>query len=215
MTADATEHTEVPDEHLAVTRAVAARIAGLTERQVDYWAGTGLIEPAVDTRLSPGRRVQLYGFIDLLALLVAAELENRKVSLQHIRAIVAHLRSRGYTSPLTQLTFATVGRDVYFMHEDGSWEGGLQPDQVVLHEVLNLSLFRSRIAAGTRRDAALSGKVERRRGTMGSKPVLAGTRVPVDTVRRYLNAGRTVEQILESFPTLTAEDVEAVRRGAA
>jgi len=34
-------------------------------------------------------------------------------------------------------------------------------------------------------------------------------------VRRYLNAGRTVEQILESFPTLTAEDVEAVRRGAA
>jgi uncharacterized protein (DUF433 family) len=215
MTADAPEHTEVPEEHLAVTRAVAARIAGLTERQVDYWAGTGLVEPAVDTRLSPGRRVRLYGFIDLLALLVAAELKNRKVSLQHIRAIVNHLRSRGYTSPLTQLTFATVGRDVYFMHEDGSWEGGLRPDQVVIHEVLNLSLLRGRIAAGTRRDAALSGKVERRRGALGSKPVLAGTRVPVETVKRYLDAGRTVEQILESFPALTAEDVEAVRRGAA
>ena len=203
------------EEHLAVTRAVAARIADLTERQVDYWAGTGLVEPAVDTRLSPGRRVRLYSFIDLLALLVAAELKNRRVSLQHIRAIVAHLRSRGYTSPLTQLTFATVGRDVYFMHDDGSWEGGLRPDQVVIHEVLNLSLLRNRIAAGTRRDAALSGQVERRRGALGSKPVLAGTRVPVDTVRRYLDAGRSVEQILESFPALTAEDVEAVRRGAA
>jgi len=205
----------VQEEHLAVTRPAAARIAGLTERQVDYWAGTGLVEPAVDTHLSPGRRVRLYSFIDLLALLVAAELKNRKVSLQHIRAIVAHLRSRGYPSPLTQLTFATVGREVYFMHEDGSWEGDLRPDQVVIHEVLNLSLLRSRITAGTRRDSALSGKVERRRGVMGSKPVLAGTRVPVETVKRYLDAGRTVEQILQSFPALTAEDVETVRRGVA
>ena len=59
MTADAPERDEVQEEHLAVTRAVAARIAGLTERQVDYWAGTGLIEPTVDTRLSPGRRIRL------------------------------------------------------------------------------------------------------------------------------------------------------------
>ena len=94
-------------------RDVAARIAGLTERQVDYWAGTGLIEPTVDTRLSPGRHIRLHGFIDLLALLVAAELKNRNVSLQHIRAIVTHLRSRGYASPLTELTFATIGRNVY------------------------------------------------------------------------------------------------------
>lgn len=61
----------------------------------------------------------------------------------------------------------------------------------------------------------MAGRVERRRGAMGSKPVLAGTRVPVDTVRRYLEAGRTVDQVLESFPTLTAADVEAVRQGAA
>lgn len=212
---DVGEPNEVQEQHLAVTRDAAARIAGLTQRQVDYWASTGLVEPTVDTRVSPGRRVRLYGFVDLLSLLVAAELKNRKVTLQHIRAIVGHLRSRGYSSPLTQLTFVTVGRHVYFMHEDGSWEGDLRPDQVVIHEVLNLKPLRSRIAAGTRRDAALAGRVERRRGAMGSKPVLAGTRVPVDTVRRYLRAGRTVEQILESFPTLTAADIEAVRVGAA
>ena len=206
---------EVHEQHLAVPREVAARIAGLTQRQVDYWAGTGLVEPAVDTRISPGRRVRLYGFVDLLSLLVAAELKSRKVSLQHIRSIVAHLRSRGYTSPLTQLVFATIGRDVYFMHDDGSWEGDLRPDQVVIHQVLNLEPLRGRIAAGLRRDASLAGQVERRRGVMGSKPVLAGTRVPVDTVRRYLDAGRSVEQILESFPALTAADIEAVQRGAA
>lgn len=146
---------------------------------------------------------------------VAAELESRKVSLQHIRSIIGHLRDRGYVNPLTQLVFATVGREVYFMHDDGSWEGNLSPDQVVIHEVLNLEPLRVRITAGIRRDATLAGRVERRRGVMGSKPVLAGTRIPVDTVRRYLDAGRTVEQILESFRALTAADVEAVRRGAA
>ncbi|MDN5856443.1 MAG: DUF433 domain-containing protein, partial [Actinomycetia bacterium] len=200
---------------LAVTRDVAARISGLTERQIDYWASTGLIVPTVDTRLSPGRRIRLYGFLDLLALLIATELKGRNVSLQTIRAIVTHLRSRGYARPLTQLTFATVGRSVYFMHEDGSWEGDVEPDQIVIHEVLNLKPLRDRIAVGTRRDSALSGQIERRRGAMGSKPVLAGTRVPVVTVKRYLDAGRSVEQILESFPALTAEDVEAVRLGVA
>lgn len=201
--------------HLAVPRDSAARIAGLSHRQVDYWASTGLIEPAVDARVGPGRRVRLYGFVDLLSLLVAAELKNRKVSLQHVRAIVGHLQARGCTNPLTQLTFATVGREVYFMHDDGTWEGDLNPDQVVIHEVLNLEPLRARIVAGARRDSTLVGRVERRRGAMGSKPVLAGTRVPVATVRRYLEAGRSVEEILASFPSLTALDVEAVRRGAA
>lgn len=212
---EAGELDGVQEQHLAVTRDAAARIAGLSIRQLDYWAGTGLVEPSVDTRMSPGRRVRLYGFVDLLALLVASELKARKISLQHIRAIVAHLRSRGYPNPLTQLRFATVGREVYFMHDDGSWEGDLQPDQVVLHEVLNLDPLRRRIAAGAQRDTALAGRVERRRGAMGSKPLLAGTRVPVDTIRRYLDAGRTVEQVLDSFPTLTAADVEAVAHGAA
>jgi hypothetical protein len=111
--ADVRERDEEQEEHLAVTRAVAARIAGLTERQLDYWAGTGLIEPSVDTRLGPGRIIRL---MDLLALLIAAEPKSRHVSLQNIRAIMARLRSPGYASPLTQLTFATVGRNVYFQH---------------------------------------------------------------------------------------------------
>lgn len=46
---------------------------------------------------------------------------------------------------------------------------------------------------------------------MGGKPLLAGTRVPVETVRRYLAAGRSVDDILEGFPILTVDDVEAVR----
>jgi uncharacterized protein (DUF433 family) len=208
------EQVEAP-EHLAVNAATASRITRLTDRQLDYWARTGLIGPSVNRRLTPGRRVRLYGFGDLLALMVAAELKERRISLQHIRAVIDHLHARGYDQPLTQVVFATHGRQVYFQHKDGTWEGGLSPDQLVLSEVLNLEPLRRRIADGLRRDEADIGKVERRRGALGSKPVLAGTRVPVETVRRYLAAGRTVEQIVESFPVLTTADIEAVRAGGA
>ena len=154
-----------------------------------------------------------------MALTTAAELRNRGVSTQHIRAIIRHLRSRGYEQPLTELRYAILegkgkGR-VYFQHPDGSWEGDLRPDQTIVYEVLNLQPLRDRILTETsHREDRLIGKFERRRGSMGSKEVLAGTRVPVDTVRRYLENGRSVADVLDAFPLLTEADVEAVRRAA-
>lgn len=200
---------------LAVTRDTAAKTARLSLRQVDYWAKTGLIPASIDGAVSAGRRVRLYSFLDLLALSVAAELKQRGVSLQHIRQIVRHLKARGYDRPLTQLTYATVDKQVYFQCEDGTWEGGLRPDQIVLHEVLNLKPIRDRIAQGVHRDSDQVGRTERRRGAVGNKPVLAGTRIPVDTVRRYLLAGRSNADVLEAYPDLAEADIDAVRRDMA
>lgn len=206
-----TERVTVDEQLMAVPRDAAARIARLSVRRIDSWARTGLVEPTVDTRISTGR-VRLYGFLDLLALVIAAELIDRGVSVRHVGQIVEHLRSRGYDHPLSQLTFATIGHRVYFQHDDGTWEGDLRPDQLVLREVLDLEPLRRRIAEGAGRDRTLVGKVERRRGAMGGKPLLAGTRIPVETVRRYLAAGRSTDDIIEAFPMLTADDVETVRR---
>jgi uncharacterized protein (DUF433 family) len=200
---------------LAVTRDTAAKIALLSLRQVDYWAKTDLVPASIDGAVSAHRRVRLYSFLDLLALCVAAELKRRGVSLQHIRQIVRHLKGRGYERPLTQLTYATIDNQVYFQREDGTWEGGLRPDQIVLHEVLNLQPLRDRITEGVHRDRTQVGRTERRRGALGSKPVLAGTRIPVDTVRRYLQAGRSNADVLEAYPDLAEADIEAVRRDMA
>lgn len=205
-----TERMTVDEQRMAVPRDTAARIAGLSIRRLDDWARTGLVEPAVDSRVTTAR-VRLYGFLDLLALTVAVELITRGVPMRRIRQIVEHLKSRGYDRPLSRLTFATIGNRVYFQHDDGTWEGDLRPDQLVLREVLDLEPLRRRIAEGSHREKELAGQVERRRGAMGSKPLFAGTRVPVDTVRRYLAAGRSTDDILEAFPVLTANDVEAVR----
>jgi uncharacterized protein (DUF433 family) len=47
---------------------------------------------------------------------------------------------------------------------------------------------------------------------MGSKPLVAGTRVPVATVQRYLDAGKSIEDVLAAFPVLEKADVEVIRR---
>jgi uncharacterized protein (DUF433 family) len=50
---------------------------------------------------------------------------------------------------------------------------------------------------------------------MLGKPVVAGTRITVETILRKLGAGETIEQILDSHPRLTREAVLAALEFAA
>lgn len=44
---------------------------------------------------------------------------------------------------------------------------------------------------------------------MGGTPVFRGTRVPVQTLIDYVEAGDTISDFLEGFPTVTKEQVIA------
>src|SRR5258708_25423185 len=68
---------EVAHDVLAVTDKRARQLARISMRRLRYWEETGLIVPSVRRQVSPGKTVRLYGFEDLLALLVAAELRPR------------------------------------------------------------------------------------------------------------------------------------------
>ena len=46
-------------------------------------------------------------------------------------------------------------------------------------------------------------------GKRNGKPCIRGMRITVYDVLSYLAAGMTIEQILQDFPELTAEDVQA------
>src|SRR5258708_25514777 len=134
------------EELLAFPAARARQLARVSMRRLRYWDETGLVVPSIQRQLSPKNTVRLYSFQDLLSLLVVAELRTeRDMSLQHIRRVVEHLRSRGYQAPLRELTFATLGQEIYFQHSDGTWEGDLQPDQIVLEKILPLDPLRARI----------------------------------------------------------------------
>lgn len=44
------------------------------------------------------------------------------------------------------------------------------------------------------------------------RPVVRGTRIAVQTVLEFLGAGDTIEEVLEEYPSLTRDDVQACIR---
>jgi DNA-binding transcriptional MerR regulator len=89
----------------------ACSAAGITYRQLDYWARTGLVEPTVRAATGSGTQ-RLYSFRDVLLLKVIKRLLEAGVSLQQIRGAVHHLRERG-TEDLTSVTLMSDGASVY------------------------------------------------------------------------------------------------------
>jgi DNA-binding transcriptional MerR regulator len=98
-------------EEIGYRGPTACKAAGITYRQLDYWARTGLVEPSV--RAAYGRGSQrLYGFRDILLLKVIKRLLDTGISLQQIRAAVHHLRDHG-PDDLAQVTLMSDGTNVY------------------------------------------------------------------------------------------------------
>ncbi len=91
--------------------ATACSAAGISYRQLDYWARTGLVEPSIRTATGSGS-ARLYGFRDILVLKIVKRLLDAGVSLQNIRTAVNHLRSRGVTE-LESITLMSDGASIY------------------------------------------------------------------------------------------------------
>ena len=89
----------------------ACAAAGITYRQLDYWARTALVEPSVRAAHGSGSQ-RLYSFRDILVLKVVKRLLDTGISLQQIRAAVQHLRDRG-SDDLAQVTLMSDGVSVY------------------------------------------------------------------------------------------------------
>ncbi len=89
----------------------ACGAAGITYRQLDYWARTGLVKPSVRGASGSGSQ-RLYSFRDILVLKIVKRLLDAGVSLQQIRTAVEHLHERG-VDDLAQITLMSDGASVY------------------------------------------------------------------------------------------------------
>jgi DNA-binding transcriptional MerR regulator len=99
------------DESVGYRGPTACSAAGITYRQLDYWARTGLVAPSVRSAAGSGSQ-RLYSFKDILVLKVVKRLLDTGVSLQNIRLAVEALRERG-VADLAQMTLLSDGTTVY------------------------------------------------------------------------------------------------------
>ncbi|MBD0293460.1 MAG: MerR family transcriptional regulator [Jiangellaceae bacterium] len=89
----------------------ACAAAGITYRQLDYWARTGLVEPSIRAASGSGTQ-RLYSFRDILVLKIVKRLLDTGVSLQQIRQAVQYLHERG-VEDLAGITLISDGASVY------------------------------------------------------------------------------------------------------
>lgn len=101
----------IDGEGLGYRGPVACAAAGITYRQLDYWARTGLLQPSVRAARGSGSQ-RLYSFKDILVLKIVKKLLDTGVSLQQVRQAVSQLQNRG-VDDLASITLMSDGASVY------------------------------------------------------------------------------------------------------
>lgn len=91
---------------------VASKVAGITYRQLDYWARRQIVEPSVTPSHGSGSR-RLYSFKDVVILAVSKRLLDAGVNLQNVTAAIEFLKSRS----IDQLAHVTIMCDGTTVHE--------------------------------------------------------------------------------------------------
>jgi DNA-binding transcriptional MerR regulator len=93
----------------------ACHAAGISHRQLDYWARTGLVKPSV--RFGQPGKHNLYSFRDILLLKVIKRLLDAGISLKQARVAVLHLQ-RYEGDDLSRVTLMSDGVSIYELTSD-------------------------------------------------------------------------------------------------
>jgi DNA-binding transcriptional MerR regulator len=102
---------QISDQAVGYRGPTACTVAGITYRQLDYWARTGLVVPSVRDASGSGTQ-RLYSFRDIVVLKVVKRLLDAGVSLQNIRKAIETLRQWG-EDDLATMTLISDGTTVY------------------------------------------------------------------------------------------------------
>ena len=190
------------------------RLTGISKAQLRYWDRTDFYRPNYAEK---NRRVafsRIYSFKDIVALRVLHVLRNQyKISLQHLRDVSEKFGSLAANPEgwIKTRLYPLNGRVVW--HEEGTAlpqvvTSGQYIVAVVLDDVIQDTKHAvERIPIS--RDPAKIGTVEKSRYVVHNTPVLGGTRIPVGAIKRFAQAGYTVNQILKEYPDITDADLTA------
>jgi DNA-binding transcriptional MerR regulator len=88
----------------------AAKIVGITYRQLDYWARTDLLRPSLAEATGSGSR-RRYSYRDLLELRVIKTLLDAGIRLESVREVFTYLR-RHVTSDIASAHIVISGTQV-------------------------------------------------------------------------------------------------------
>lgn len=195
----------------AFTEDQAERLTGITRQQLRYWDRTGFFVPAMAYEDRKASYSRLYSFRDLVALKVLNSLRNdAKVPLPQLREVKQKLAHLG-DDLWAKTTLYVLNRKVIFYNPDGDVREEVVSGQAILGIPLRLvsNGIEGAIKTLRDRDKDKIGKIEKHRNIAHNTAVVAGTRIPVKSIKAFARAGYSTEEILKEYPALTEVDVQA------
>ena len=193
----------------AFTRDQAARLTGVSQRQLRLWDARGFFAPSL--KLEGGALASLYSFRDLLCLKVIHAIRNEAkipfAELLKTKQRLAHLGDDLWA----RTTLYILGKRVVFDDPETGGRQEASSGQGVLQIPLRVvtGTMEDAVRAMRERKSALIGTIDRKRSVAQNQPVIAGTRIPVRSLQAFAKAGYSVAQINAQYPGITERDIEA------
>ena len=196
----------------AFTEEQASKLTNCSIHQLRHWDRTNFFKPEY---ADPNRRIsfsRIYSFRDLLSLQILNSLRNDiGVSLQHLRDVKEKLVHLG-DDKWSKTKLYVVKKEVALLDEDLDERRGIVSGQIVLPpialEVVKANMLKT-IRTMNLRDSQSIGKIERNKSIVDNQVVIAGTRIPVRSIKEFAKEGYSVAQIKIEYPSLTEQDIQA------
>jgi len=186
------------------------RITGLTKGQLRAWDKRGFFVPkhVFDDRSQVYSRI--YSFKDAVGLKALSVLRKKyKISLSKLEAVAELLKEKGF-SHWADVKLYVIKKQVYFQKSGSKKIEGLEDGQFAMLEIIDvIADVNQKVSELKQRGASQIGSVERNKFVARNSSVISGTRIPTAAIRRYIDAGYSITDILTDYPTLTKEDVKA------
>lgn len=191
---------------MAYSSVLAAALSGASQNQLHHWRQshpkTGpILEPEVSAE-----RPILYSFRDIIALRSCVYL-RRENSLQQLRRALVNLVDLGYREHLSAYRLASDGQSiVLLLPDDPPVDLVKRPGQEWVVEMADvLRPFTNRRGVEVPDLFRPREHVEVDEDRRSGYPVIAGTRIPYDTVAGLVRDGVQPSDVADYFPAVTAE----------
>ncbi|WP_081822208.1 DUF433 domain-containing protein [Acidocella facilis] len=201
----------VPGVVAAFTEDQAERLTHVSRKQLRYWDKTGFFVPSIGSENRQLPYSRLYSFRDLVSLKVLNALRNEaNVSLHHLREVKDKLSHLG-DDLWAKTVLYVLNKRVIFHNPEADAREEVVSGQAILEIPLRIvsSGVEDAIDMLRNRDQGQFGKIEKHKNVAHNAAVVAGTRIPVRSIKAFSKAGYSADQIQKEYPTLTLQDIEA------
>jgi len=185
------------------------RLTGLSSSQLRDWDASGFFVPAYASKNRSSPYSRIYSFDDLVGLRTLSVLKSEyKISLQSLRKVAEKL-SEYAGRPWSELTLYVLKREVHFKNPiSGHIQGSLTGQYAAPIPLASVADdMRQKAARLKSRSSDQIGQFEQKRFVAHNSLVVAGTRIPISSIKEFHAAGFSPEQIIVQYPSLTLEDV--------